>query len=145
MGLGSLLRGQAPSRPQGTDPTGCGGEHRRKVAISITGVLWLFVGACVIYYMASTANEVYPPRAFLGTLAVLIAISGAGLVAGRKLLRLAAVGVPALLFALAMAAPTFAIFSVATSLNEWMRPEAQQAAMAILWAYVGVAFMIGEG
>ena len=121
------------------------GAAATKAVISITAVLWLFVGASVIYYAASTANEVYPPRAFLGTLAVLIAISGAGLVAGRKLLRLAAVGVPALLFALAMAAPTFAIFSVATSLNEWMRPEAQQAAMAILWAYVGVAFMIGEG
>ena len=52
----------------------------------------------------------------------------------------AAVGVPALLFALAMTAVTFPIASVGTCLNRWMRMDFQQAAVFILWAYAGAAF-----
>jgi len=128
----------------GATPTGQYWKEFLKAARSITFALWLFIVACVIYYSASAANEVYPPKAFLVPLAVLMVISVVALVAGRRLVRFVAEGLPVVLFALAMAGPTFAIFSVGTSLNEWMRLEAQQAAMVILWGYVGAAFTIGD-
>ena len=120
------------------------GAAATNAVISITAVLWLFVGASVIYYAASTANKVYPPRVFLVPLAVLIAVSAAGLAAGVRLVRLAAVVVPVLLFALAMTAVTFAIASVGTSLNPWMRMDCQQAAVFLVWAYAGAAFLIED-
>ena len=122
-------------------------RRKRSVQLPPDGaVRWLrivfaiFVVACIAALALSTHVDHTPgPYA---ALAMLVCASGVDVVAGKRLPSILPVVVPAIFFAIAAAGQTFAFVSLSASLNYYISLEFQQAAIFVLWLYVGMSLML---
>ena len=98
-------------------------------------VFALFAAGCLVLLWVSSDRSV-----------LLFMLIPAGIVLdmifGKRLPGVLSVGLPAVFFAAAVASQTFALLSSSGWLNLYLPLEFQQAALFVLWLYVGVTFLL---